>query len=116
MIKHIVFLQFKSTFSEVEIAEAINQFGHLKQFIPLMKSFSGGRNCSPEGLSKGFTHAFVMEFATIESRDAYLDHPEHKRIAQEIVMPMLVNGLDSAIVIDYQTDSAFTDTIVEVLN
>lgn len=103
MIRHIVMLQVKSAVTLDTLGFALKQLAALKTEIPSMSHFSYGINCSPEQLNKGFTHAFVMEFEHIEGRDAYLNHPEHNRVAQEVILPLLVNGLDSALVIDYES-------------
>lgn len=102
MINHIVVFQFKSTLDESEIYAAVSQFANLKEVIPTIKSFSFGRNCSPEQLNKGFSHAFVMTFDDATGRDLYLEHPEHKRIAADIIIPMLEDELNSVVVIDYE--------------
>lgn len=102
MINHIVLLQFKLNITESEVNLALNELGHLKEIIPSIKRFSFGKNCSPEHLNKGFTHVFIMEFENSKERDLYLNHPEHKRIATDIIMPMLKNGLESALAIDYE--------------
>ena len=102
MIKHIVLLQFKPEITDDEIGSVLNQLGNLNSEIPAMKHFSFGANCSPEQLNKGFNHAFVMEFSDIQGRDNYLNHPEHIRVAQELIVPILKNGLESAITLDYE--------------
>lgn len=102
MIKHIVLLQFKPEISNDEIGSILQQLGNLRSEVPSMKHFSFGENCSPEHLNKGFNHAFVMDFEDIKGRDVYLNHPEHIRIAQEVIVPILKNGLESAITIDYE--------------
>ncbi len=43
-----------------------------------------------------------MDFDDVEGRDTYLNHPGHIRIAQELIVPILKNGLKSAITIDYE--------------
>ena len=103
MIKHLVLLQFKSSLEVSEINDICKQFKALIKVIPSIKQFSYGKNCSPEKLNKGITHAFVIEFDDIPGRDAYLNHPEHIRLAQEIIIPALENGLDSALVVDYES-------------
>ncbi|QMT59832.1 Dabb family protein [Legionella sp. PC997] len=103
MINHVVVLKFKLNLAESDINSALNQLGNLQEIIPSIKNFSCGSNCSPEQLNKGFTHAFVMTFDDLKGRDLYLEHPEHKRIATEVLVPMLENGLESVVVIDYQS-------------
>ncbi|RUR08812.1 Dabb family protein [Legionella sp. km772] len=102
MINHIVILQFKPQHSEADIEAALNQLSNLKNEIPSMKGFTFGKNLSPEQLNKGYTHAFVMTFEHAEGRDAYLAHAEHQRIASEVLLPMLEEGLDSVVVLDYE--------------
>lgn len=102
MINHVVVFQFKSNVAESIICAAVNQFGDLKKLVPSIKRFSFGKNCSPEQLNKGFTHAFVMQFENANGRDLYLEHPEHQRIASEVIIPLLENGLESVVVIDYE--------------
>ncbi|AHE67117.1 Dabb family protein [Legionella oakridgensis] len=101
MINHIVFLTFKAHITESEINSVLEQLGHLMTVIPAMKDFSFGKNCSPEKLSQGYTHAFIMKFDDAHGRDVYLNHPEHKRIAAELIFPMLENGFESVVVVDY---------------
>lgn len=99
MINHIVMFKFESRYSESEIEAALNQLAVLQT---MMLSFSLGKNMSPEHLNQGFTHAFVMTFRDAQIRDAYLEHPEHKRIATEVLIPMLEDGINSVIVVDYE--------------
>ncbi|BCA96577.1 hypothetical protein TUM19329_29380 [Legionella antarctica] len=105
MIKHIVLLKFKANVTPHQINYVFHQLGHLKSLIPSINHFSFGENCSPEDLNKGFTHAFMMEFNDIEGRDTYLNHPEHIRIAQDVIVPLLENGLESALTLDYKAQT-----------
>lgn len=102
MINHIVVLKFKSGITESDIHSVIMQLAQLQKVIPSINNFSFGKNCSPEQLNKGFTHAFVMTFDDAKGRDVYLEHPEHIRIATKLLVPMLEDGLESAMVIDYE--------------
>ncbi len=63
MINHMVILKFQPQFAESDIDAVANQLGNLKEIIPAIKSFSFGKNISPEQLNKGFTHAFIMTLA-----------------------------------------------------
>lgn len=85
---------------ETEIEAVLAQLGSLKDTIPTIKAFSSGKNTSPEQLSQGYTHAFIMKFDDAQGRDFYLQHPEHKRIVSEKIAPM-IDSLDSVIVIDF---------------
>ncbi|XVN40422.1 MAG: Dabb family protein [Rickettsia endosymbiont of Argas persicus] len=103
MIKHIVLFKFASTVSEKRIEEALTKLGNLKNIsIPQIKSFSFGKNCSPENLNKGYNYAFTMEFLNEPDREIYLKHPDHIRIASEDIMPLTTEGINSIIVLDYK--------------
>lgn len=104
MINHVVVFKFKAECSDADIYSAFNQLGALKEIIPGMCRFSFGKNCSIEQLNQGFNHAFIMQFTDIATRDEYVNHPEHKRIAADEIVPMLEQGLDSVVVIDYETN------------
>jgi hypothetical protein len=101
MIKHVVLLAFKKELPRSTIETILSQMEHLAEQIPEIQEFSGGANCSPENLSRGFTHGFIMTFADVSSRDIYLAHPAHVHVAQTYVLPALQNGLDSALAFDY---------------
>ncbi|KAL8792129.1 MAG: hypothetical protein Q9195_005304 [Heterodermia aff. obscurata] len=64
---------------------------------PYIKSASGGRDNSPEGLQNGFTHAFVMEFENEEDRNFYVKQDE----AHQAVLAGLKDVIDGAQVLDY---------------
>ena len=101
MINHIVLLSFKSALSEAEINTILEALRNLANIIPEIKSFKAGINCSPEGLHRGFLHGFIMQFENGISRDIYLNHPEHKKVASELVIPALQDGLNSVVVFDF---------------
>ncbi len=100
-LRHIVLFGFTTEASEQTIADVVRRFGELKTRVPDILSFEGGKNCSPEGLNKGHSHAFVLTFPTEQARDAYLPHPAHKAFA-DWVGPLL----SSVTVIDYWVDQA----------
>jgi hypothetical protein len=87
-------------------AETMNEifagFGALAAKMTGARRFSGGANVSPEGLDRGFTHGFVMDFDSAQARDAYLAHPDHVAFAEGTVIPALEAGRDSIVVFDYE--------------
>jgi len=102
MINHIVFLKFRTDISDSAINTVLNQLGDLRKHIPTIKDFSFGKNCSPEHLNQGFSYAFIMKFKNADDRDFYLNHPEHQKIALDHILPILENGFESVLVIDYE--------------
>jgi hypothetical protein len=101
MTKHIVLVQVKAGLSQDEIESVFQELGGLKNSIPGIVNFSWGAMNSPEGLHRGYTHAFEIDFEDAAARDAYLPHPEHTRVAGELLLPALQNGVDSVLVFDY---------------
>lgn len=102
MIRHIVLLPFKESVSPKERLSILEELGKLKETIPEIHSFSSGKNNSPEGLSRGYEHGFVMEFKNTEDRSVYLKHPSHTKLAKEKVIPALKDGKNSPVVFDYE--------------
>jgi hypothetical protein len=78
MLYHVVAIKFKPDAKPEQIKAVETAFGELKTKIPGITSLNWGTNVSPEQKNKGFTHCFVLTFATEKDRDAYLPHPEHK--------------------------------------
>ncbi|KAL4886587.1 hypothetical protein BJY04DRAFT_177976 [Aspergillus karnatakaensis] len=84
-ITHIVLFQLKSGLSAETISDVCTRMLELKDICihpttqqPYILASSGGVDNSPEGLQNGITHAFVVEFASAEDRDYYVEKdPAH---------------------------------------
>ncbi|KAJ5616953.1 Dimeric alpha-beta barrel [Penicillium hordei] len=84
-ITHIVLFQFKSEVAAEVVQDACERMLALKNNCvhptsqqPYIKSASGGKDNSPEGIQNGITHAFVVEFANSADRDYYVQSdPSH---------------------------------------
>ena len=74
---HVVSLKFRKSATKEQIKAVEDAFVGLKEKIPGITSLNWGTNVSPEKHDKGFTHCFVLTFATEKDRDAYLPHPAH---------------------------------------
>lgn len=83
VLKHVVALKFKDDITAGRKAQAIQNFWDLKDEIPEIKEFEGGKDFSVEGLDKGFTHCFILTFESEAARDIYLPHPAHIRVAEQ---------------------------------
>lgn len=101
MIRHIVLLSFKNELHDDVCMGLLEGLGKLQKEIPEIKSFSCGKNNSPENLDRGYLFGFVMEFLTKEDREVYLNHSAHIRYATDKIIPNLIN-VDSLIVFDYE--------------
>jgi hypothetical protein len=76
-IRHLVLLRLTSDTNAADRRAIESAFAALPAQIAGITAFEWGTDVSPEGLSKGFTHAFALTFADAAARDAYLPHPVH---------------------------------------
>jgi hypothetical protein len=95
-IRHIVCFKFKEGAEPAKIRKVEREFAALKGRISGIRSLEWGKNNSPEGLNKGFTHCFIVTFDNEESRTKYLPHPDHQAFVS-ILKPIL----DDVFVIDF---------------
>ncbi len=104
--KHLVLLRLKPQTTHEEIAEVFEALDDLQEKIPGIVDICSGPYESPEGLHKGFTHAFIVTFADAESRDACLAHPAHERVKQ-LMVQHLAGGLADLIAFDFKVCDRF---------
>ena len=97
MIRHTVFCRFKS---DADIQAVFTALKGLQQKIPGILAITCGADNSPEGLQKGFTHAFSVDFTDAAARDAYLPHPEHQKVGQ-LVVAAAEGGNEGLAVVDW---------------
>jgi hypothetical protein len=100
MITHLVLLRVKKDAPKKDVDRVFASLAGLKGKIPGLLTFSGGAYSSGEGLSRGYTHGFSMTFSDAAARDAYLPHPEHEKVKQQ-VLSVLDGGVDGVIAFDY---------------
>ncbi len=96
LLRHVVLFNFKDEAAAEQVEAVVTAFGHLPDKIDVIQDYEWGMNNSPEGLSKGYTHCFLVSFKSEEDRDAYLPHPEHQAFVQ-VLKPVL----EDVLVIDY---------------
>ena len=98
VLRHMVFFKFKPEVTPKQLDEINSAFHNLQNGISEISAFERGTNNSPEGLDKGFTHGYLVTFATEADRAAYLPHAEHKKFVE------LIGGkVDDVLVFDYWT-------------
>jgi hypothetical protein len=89
--------KFKDGTKPEEVQKIVEAFGALpKKMSDLISDFEWGTDVSPENKSQGFTHLFLVTFATEKARDEYLPHAAHKEFVS-IVGP----HVDKVLVVDY---------------
>ncbi|MDY0093828.1 MAG: Dabb family protein [Candidatus Vecturithrix sp.] len=107
MIRHIVLMKCQAKASPKDIEAMFAALAALQEHIPGILAFEGGANNNPEGLARGYTHGFTMDFADEQARDAYLPHPEHKK-AQEFMRKVLDHSPDNVLVMDFPMEDTET--------
>ena len=100
MIRHVVLVRFREAVPGSEITAIFKQLDDLRARLPGMKVFCCGANVSPEGLSRGFTHAFTVDFSDAAARDAYLAHADHEAAGARLVKAA-EGGLGGLMVLDF---------------
>lgn len=96
MLRHVVMFEFKESSSEADVQGVVDAFRQLPTQIPEIASFEYGTDNSPEGLSDGLTHCFLVTFKSEADRAVYLPHPAHLAFV-EVLKP----HLEKVVVIDY---------------
>lgn len=96
-LRHVVIFKFKATTSDEQVRELHYQFADLRNHIPVIQDFEWGLNDSPEDLHQGFTHCYLLTFASEKDRDTqYTPHPKHQAFVAN-----LKPHLEKAFVVDY---------------
>jgi len=98
LLRHTVFFKFKEGTTPAQIKKVEDAFSALPSKIEQIKGYEWGLNNSPEGLDKGFTHAFFLTFESEDDRAIYLPHPDHKAFGA-----VLTPHLEDVFVVDYWT-------------
>ena len=100
MIRHVVLVRFREGVAASEVAAVFAALADLRRHLPGMLGFAAGPNVSPEGLARGFTHAFTVDFADVAARDDYLALPEHEAAGARLVKAA-EGGLAGLTVLDF---------------
>ena len=98
MIRHVVLTKLRNVEDAVKIFAALKT---LKNQIAGIIAVSAGKDVSPEGLQRGFTHGFTVDFADAAARDAYLPHPAHQEVGAMIVGGA-EGGIEGITVVDWE--------------
>jgi Stress responsive A/B Barrel Domain len=96
-VRHVVLVRFKP---EADVSKIFAALQNLKGKMDGIISISAGMNNSPEGLHRGNTHGFTVDFKDAKARDAYLPHPEHQKVGAMIV-GAAEGGIEGVTVLDW---------------
>ena len=100
MIRHVAAFRFSPEKSEKEIQEILSAFGTLPGQIDGLLDVHFGANITPENLDQGYLHGIILDFDSIQSLKAYLEHPEHIRIAGPVLQALSGPAERSVVVFD----------------
>jgi len=95
-VRHVVHFKFKKDAEPAAVQKVVDEFAKLKAKISAIESLEGGKDISPEKLSKGFTHCWIVSFKSEADRDVYLTHTDHVAFVN-VLKPVL----EEALVVDF---------------
>lgn len=98
MIEHVVLLKLKDGVTKEQTQKLLDGLKKLEKVIPGILEVSSGYNNSPEGKNAEFTYGFIVRFSDAAARDGYVPHPEHQKLAKDLVRPIV----DDVLVFDYE--------------
>ena len=102
MIKHCVFLNFKSEISESEQFDIFEGLSNLKNQIEGLNDFEYGNNLDFEQKSANYNSGFIASFENHQALLEYNENPEHALLGSKLVS-MCKGGHQGIIVFDIQT-------------
>ena len=101
MIRHCVFVKFRSDVPDTERAAIHVDLEALRSVVDGMDTVRFSANVSPEPFARGFSHGFTVDFRDADARDAYLVHEAHQRAGARLVAA-LEGGTDGLMVFDLE--------------
>ncbi len=97
LLRHVVIFKFNDDATDDEVQKLNYGFNALPNYIDAIKDFEWGLNDSPEDFHQGFTHCYMLTFASEKDRDSiYTPHPKHKEFVSS-----LQPHLEKVFVVDY---------------
>ena len=102
MIKHCVFLNFKSEISESEQFDVFEGLSNLKNQVEGLNDFEYGNNLDFEQKSADYNSGFIASFENHQALLEYNEPPEHVLLGSKLVS-MCKEGHQGIIVFDIET-------------
>ena len=96
-VKHIVLVKFKTGTPEEQVQKLFDEILDTTESIPGIEDYVAGPNISPEGMSLGCSHGFIITFTDVAARDQYLAHADQKRVRD-----LLSADAETQIVFDFE--------------
>jgi len=106
MIRHCVFIRFKSSVTAEQRNSLFSEIAALQARLSGILAVHQGCNVSPEtGMDKGYADGFMVDFTEADARDAYLKDEEHQRTGARLV-EAAEGGVAGILVYDMETGAA----------
>ena len=102
MIKHCVFLNFKSEISESEQFDIFEGLSNLKNQVEGLNDFEYGNNLDFEQKSADYNSGFIVSFENNQALLEYNENPGHALLGSKLVS-MCKGGHKGIIVFDIET-------------
>ena len=102
MLRHLVLMRVRADVPETEVHAIFADLKALKDAIPGLVAVHCGANVSPEGLGRGYGHAFTVDFEDAAARDRYLIDPALVAVGRRIVAAA-EGGVLGLAVVDFET-------------
>jgi hypothetical protein len=99
IVRHIILYRVRPGTATSTLETAIAAFREMAGKIDGLIEFEYGTNNSQQGLNRGLTNAVTLTFASVEARDVYLPHPEHRKFNDWM---RSLNVIDEMLVFDYE--------------
>ena len=96
VLRHVVLFKFKADATEEQIKSVTDAFSALPKKIDAISDFEWGTDVSVENRAKGFTHCFLVTFASEKKRAEYLPHAAHGEFVK-LALPLV----EDVLVVDY---------------
>lgn len=99
MIRHVVLAKIRPEITDAAMEELFAELRTIVDLVPGIGQIHAGRSQSPEGIERGYTHGFTVDFETWEALAAYQSHPAHRAVGARLVS-YTQGGLDGICVLD----------------
>mmetsp|Transcript_17643 Transcript_17643/g.31657 ORF Transcript_17643/g.31657 Transcript_17643/m.31657 type:complete len:144 (+) Transcript_17643:30-461(+) len=111
-VVHIVLLQVADP-TDPKTLRSMEEAVKTMQTIPGVTGASFGPNYTQRG--KGYNFGFVVRFESKESEAKYQVHPDHVRVRDTLIKPLVVKGGAGVLALDYEDLTSTSKTTSQQL-
>ena len=82
MVDHLVLFVVKEDAPAEDVQDLLSSIQDLRGKIPNVLDISVGENFSER--AGPYTHGLFVRFQTVDDLQAYMEHPEHKKVVEKL--------------------------------